>query len=108
MLLKSPRKCVCFELGAVSDNFMIRYLDKSYLEGRPTTGRLKLQLVKKEQLLNIRQDRWAFGHFCGLENVHVLSVFTHDYRVVFIFVLNHHGHRVTLSDEVRITWTSKE
>lgn len=53
MLLKSPRKCVCFELGAVGDNFMIKYLDKSYLEGRPTTERLKLQLAKEEQLLTL-------------------------------------------------------
>ena len=32
-----------------------------------------------------------FGHFCGLDHIHFLSVFRHDYGVVLFFVLIHRG-----------------
>lgn len=57
----------------------IGYLNTFYLEIRKTRVRLKLKLVKKQ---HISQVRGLFGHFCGLDNVHVLSVFTRDYGVV--------------------------
>lgn len=89
----SKEEWACFLSWALSVTVL-----KSYLERR-----LKPQLVKKEQLL--RQNRLAFGPFCGLENVDVLSLFTHDYRVVFILVLNYRGHRVTLYD-AEVLWSS--
>ena len=39
-----------------------------------------------------------FDHFCGLDIVHVSSMFRHDYREVLFFVFIHPGHRVALSD----------
>lgn len=38
-----------------------------------------------------------FGCFCGLDSVHILSVFRHDHAVVFV-CLDPYGHRVALTD----------
>lgn len=43
-------------------------------------------------------ERDMFRHFCSLGNVHVLSVFKHDYWVILFFVLIHCGHREGSSD----------
>lgn len=59
---------------------MIGYL-KSYLEKGITKAKLKLQLARKQHWCII-QDRKTFGHFWDLDNVHGLSVFGYDYRMV--------------------------
>lgn len=47
------------------------------------------------------QDRELFGHFCGLDNLHVLSgsdTIMEDYGKGLIIVLIHRHHRMALSD----------
>lgn len=41
------------------------------------------KLIGKETSVpQVSQDKGLFGHFCYLDNAHVLSVFRHDYKVV--------------------------
>ena len=41
-----------------------------------------------------------FGYVCGLDNVHILSVFKHGYTVVLLLLLSLilHSHRVASSN----------
>lgn len=62
---------------------MIGYLNKPYLEASKAEQRKPNATVGKEAAVTyVSQDKGESGHFCGLENVPVLSVFRHDYRVV--------------------------
>ena len=42
----------------------------------------KVIIGKEAAVTHISQDREMFGHLCGLENSHVLTVFRHDHEVV--------------------------
>lgn len=75
---------VCFGLYASGNrgHSIIGNLNKSYLEA----GRTRLGL---EEVLNIEaavipmgQNEEMFGHFCGLDNVHVSSLFRENYKLV--------------------------
>lgn len=43
------------------------------------------------------------GHFCGLDTVHILTVFKHDNWSGFVFALIYHGHGMTFS-HVDVLW----
>lgn len=53
---------------------------------------------KEVVVIHTGWERDIFGHFCGLSNIHVLSVFKCDYQVILFFVLIHCGHREASSD----------
>lgn len=50
---------------------------------------------KEAAVTHISQDGGVFDHFCGLDNAHVLSVFTHNYRDVFFFLSQLHPGQST-------------
>lgn len=62
----------------------------------------KLDAIQEVGLIFLRLDiliklnQWGtfglFFFFCGLNNVNVLAVFRHDFRVIH-FCLIHHAHR---------------
>lgn len=54
-------------------------------------------MSKEEAVTHIGQNEEMFGHFCGLGNVHVLSLQRYLQREL-VFVLNHKDHRVALPE----------
>lgn len=54
-------------------------------------------MSKEAAVIHISQDRRMFGHFCGLDTVHVMSLCRHGYGVALVFVLTHHSQRAALS-----------
>lgn len=74
-------------LSSSMGSSMIQYFKRSYLEGGNKRARLKLQFIKKQQLL-MSQGRGVLGYFCGLDNVHIQTCLEVD-----LFILVHHNHR---------------
>ena len=70
-------------------------LNKSHLEHGQYRSSLSYT-SKGSVVTHINQDIGLFCQLCALDNVH-------NYRVVFVFVSIHHGHRVALSN-VDVQW----
>lgn len=60
-------------------NFVIEYLKDSYREGGKKRARLKSGLVEKQQSFKWARIGGCLHEFCGSDNVHISSVFRHDY-----------------------------
>lgn len=80
--------CGSLQVGCCqkAEQFCDEYLNKFYLELGADQSEADTVIGKEAVVTHIRQEGEIFGHFCGLDNVHILSVTIH------------HSRRASLSD----------